>query len=88
MTNADDYIWRLAKGCAELGVVPIMHNSVNMCPVDYVADCIVLIGSRADAIGKVFHMSNPDKCAPRAGRSLQALTFGAARCQVPPQRAV
>eukprot|EP00160_Parvularia_atlantis_P019990 Unigene8085_Nuclearia_a/m.24782 Unigene8085_Nuclearia_a/g.24782 ORF Unigene8085_Nuclearia_a/g.24782 Unigene8085_Nuclearia_a/m.24782 type:complete len:551 (+) Unigene8085_Nuclearia_a:2347-3999(+) len=61
VTNVDDYIWRLAKGCAELKYVPIMHNSVNMCPVDYVANCIVLIGASESAVGKAFHMSNPDR---------------------------
>ncbi|KAI9494700.1 L-aminoadipate-semialdehyde dehydrogenase [Zychaea mexicana] len=37
VTNADDFIWRLVKGCIELGYIPSMSNVVNCCSVDYVA---------------------------------------------------
>ncbi|EIE87722.1 hypothetical protein G6F46_005476 [Rhizopus delemar] len=37
VTNTDDFIWRLLKGCVELGYVPAMSNDVNCCSVDYVA---------------------------------------------------
>lgn len=37
VTNTDDFIWRLAKGCVQLGLVPDMNNAVNMVPVDHVA---------------------------------------------------
>ncbi|CAO3703787.1 unnamed protein product [Rhizopus stolonifer] len=37
VTNTDDFIWRLLKGCVELGFVPAMANDVNCCSVDYVA---------------------------------------------------
>ncbi|KAI9282272.1 L-aminoadipate-semialdehyde dehydrogenase [Sporodiniella umbellata] len=37
VTNTDDFIWRLLKGCVELGFVPAMSNDVNCCSVDYVA---------------------------------------------------
>ncbi|KAI7858805.1 L-aminoadipate-semialdehyde dehydrogenase [Circinella umbellata] len=37
VTNADDFIWRLIKGCIELGYIPSMSNVVNCCSVDYVA---------------------------------------------------
>ncbi|KAG0028288.1 large subunit of alpha-aminoadipate reductase [Podila clonocystis] len=40
VTNTDDFIWRLIKGCIELGVVPNMNNAVNLCPVDYVAQIL------------------------------------------------
>lgn len=36
-TNTDDFIWRLVKGCEQLGLIPDMHNRVNMTPVDHVA---------------------------------------------------
>jgi hypothetical protein len=38
-----------------------MNNSVNMCPVDYVAACIVRIGSTADAQNRAYHMVNPER---------------------------
>ncbi|KAI9175701.1 large subunit of alpha-aminoadipate reductase [Blastocladiella emersonii ATCC 22665] len=56
VTNADDFLWRLVKGCIELGQVPDIRNAVNMCPVDYVAECVVALvlgdhhAANADAI--------------------------------------
>jgi L-aminoadipate-semialdehyde dehydrogenase len=37
VTNTDDFIVRLIKGCAQLGLVPDIYNTVNMVPVDHVA---------------------------------------------------
>ncbi|KAG8681545.1 large subunit of alpha-aminoadipate reductase, partial [Ceratobasidium sp. 395] len=42
VTNTDDFIWRLVKGCVQLGLVPDMNNTVNMVPVDHVATCVAL----------------------------------------------
>ena len=39
VTNTDDFLWRLVKGCIQLGLVPDMNNTVNMVPVDHVARC-------------------------------------------------
>jgi len=59
VTNSDDFLWRLAKGCIQLGYVPVMGNKVNMCPVDYVSDCIIKIASKENCLGKAYHMYNP-----------------------------
>ncbi|KAI7884445.1 L-aminoadipate-semialdehyde dehydrogenase [Mucor mucedo] len=40
VTNTDDFIWRLLKGCVELGYIPAISNSVNCCAVDYVASVV------------------------------------------------
>lgn len=40
VTNTDDFIWRLLKGCVELGFIPSMANIVNLCSVDYVASVV------------------------------------------------
>ncbi|KAI8968242.1 L-aminoadipate-semialdehyde dehydrogenase [Mycotypha africana] len=40
VTNTDDFIWRLVKGCVELGYVPAITNDVNCCSVDYVASVV------------------------------------------------
>lgn len=40
VTNTDDFIWRLLKGCVELGYLPAMSNDVNCCSVDYVASVV------------------------------------------------
>ncbi|KAH8116226.1 large subunit of L-aminoadipate-semialdehyde dehydrogenase [Phellopilus nigrolimitatus] len=37
VTNTDDFIWRLVKGCVQLGLVPDINNTINMVPVDHVA---------------------------------------------------
>ncbi|KAF8508238.1 alpha-aminoadipate reductase Lys1p [Hysterangium stoloniferum] len=42
VTNTDDFIWRLVKGCIQLGLTPDINNTINMVPVDYVARCTAL----------------------------------------------
>ncbi|KAM0747505.1 large subunit of L-aminoadipate-semialdehyde dehydrogenase [Meredithblackwellia eburnea MCA 4105] len=37
ITNTDDFLWRLVKGCIQLGNIPDIHNTINMVPVDHVA---------------------------------------------------
>lgn len=37
VTNTDDFLWRLVKGCLQLGLVPDINNTINMVPVDHVA---------------------------------------------------
>jgi L-aminoadipate-semialdehyde dehydrogenase len=37
VTNTDDFLWRMVKGCLQLGLVPDINNTINMCPVDHVA---------------------------------------------------
>ncbi|KDE08553.1 L-aminoadipate-semialdehyde dehydrogenase [Microbotryum lychnidis-dioicae p1A1 Lamole] len=42
VTNTDDFLWRLVKGCIQLGHIPDIHNSINMTPVDHVARIIAI----------------------------------------------
>ena len=60
VTNTDDFIWRLIKGCIQLGQAPRISNIVNMCSVDYVADCTVevVVSPKSINLG-VFHTWNP-----------------------------
>lgn len=37
VTNTDDFLWRMVKGCLQLGLIPDINNTINMCPVDHVA---------------------------------------------------
>lgn len=37
VTNTDDFIWRLVKGCLQLGLIPDINNTVNLTPADHVA---------------------------------------------------
>lgn len=41
VTNADDFLVRMLKGCIQLSAQPDISNTVNMCPVDFVARLIV-----------------------------------------------
>jgi L-2-aminoadipate reductase len=42
VTNTDDFVWRLVKGCIQLGLIPDINNTINMVPVDHVARCVAL----------------------------------------------
>ncbi|TFK37590.1 alpha-aminoadipate reductase Lys1p [Crucibulum laeve] len=42
VTNTDDFIWHMVKGCVQLGLVPDINNTINMVPVDHVALCTSL----------------------------------------------
>ncbi|OCH93933.1 L-aminoadipate-semialdehyde dehydrogenase large subunit [Obba rivulosa] len=42
VTNTDDFLWRMVKGCIQLGLIPDINNTVNMVPVDHVARCTAL----------------------------------------------
>ncbi|KAH6900872.1 aminoadipate-semialdehyde dehydrogenase [Coprinopsis sp. MPI-PUGE-AT-0042] len=44
VTNTDDFLWRMVKGCVQLGYVPDINNTVNMVPVDHVALVCALAG--------------------------------------------
>ena len=41
VTNADDFLIRMLKGCIQLSAQPDISNTINMCPVDFVARLIV-----------------------------------------------
>ena len=58
MTNTDDFIWRMVKGCVQVGFVPDINNTVNMVPVDHVALCTSLAAvSLADTPLSVLHIT-------------------------------
>ncbi|KAL2911337.1 large subunit of alpha-aminoadipate reductase [Polyrhizophydium stewartii] len=61
VTNTDDFLWRLVKGCVQLGKVPRIANVVNMCSVDYVAESIAeIVASPESTLLGTFHMWNSD----------------------------
>ncbi|TFK71908.1 alpha-aminoadipate reductase Lys1p [Pluteus cervinus] len=59
VTNTDDFIWRLVKGCVQLGLVPDINNTINMVPVDSVARCTALaaVAPLPDAHLSVLHIT-------------------------------
>jgi L-aminoadipate-semialdehyde dehydrogenase len=46
-TNTDDFLWRLVKGSEQLGLIPDIHNTINMVPVDHVARICALASIQA-----------------------------------------
>ncbi|KAJ3101684.1 large subunit of alpha-aminoadipate reductase, partial [Physocladia obscura] len=59
VNNTDDFIWRLVKGCIQLGQVPSISNIVNMCSVDYVANAIAEVAAKGESLSLgVFHIWN------------------------------
>ncbi|CAG8442262.1 2035_t:CDS:10 [Ambispora gerdemannii] len=76
VTNTDDFIWRLIKGCIQLGLIPTIHNTLNICPVDYVADCVVQISLSPISPQKgVFHITHPSNPSFRFNDLFQSLTI-------------
>ncbi|KAJ3196901.1 large subunit of alpha-aminoadipate reductase [Irineochytrium annulatum] len=62
VSNTDDFLWRLVKGCIQLGKVPRISNVVNMCPVDYVADSVADIATKETGLSHpVYQMWNPHR---------------------------
>ncbi|KAI8085213.1 L-aminoadipate-semialdehyde dehydrogenase [Halteromyces radiatus] len=63
VTNTDDFIWRLLKGCVELGFIPSMANIVNLCSVDYVASVVSSVAyydeESTKLEGGVFQVTHP-----------------------------
>lgn len=59
VTNLDDYLARLVKGCIQLGKAPRMRNVLNACPVDYVSRAMVHVAASPESIGKCFHFFPP-----------------------------
>lgn len=59
VTNTDDFIWRMVKGCVQLGLAPNINNTINMVPVDHVAKCTSLaaISPLPDAFLTVLHVT-------------------------------
>jgi L-aminoadipate-semialdehyde dehydrogenase len=60
VTNTDDFIWRMVKGCLQLGLVPDINNSLKMCPVDHVALLASLSCLRPSPL-KVVHVTGHPK---------------------------
>jgi len=57
--NTDDFIIRMMTGCVQLKLAPNIQNTLNTCPVDYVAGSIVQIASDAKWLkNQVYHMWN------------------------------
>ncbi len=57
--NTNDFIWRMVKSCIQIGMAPDVDITVDMTPVDYVAQAIVHLSLQRKSFGKAFHLFNP-----------------------------
>ncbi|MCC5669145.1 amino acid adenylation domain-containing protein [Nostoc sp. CHAB 5784] len=57
VTNTDDYISRLIKGCIQLGSFPdLVNQKQDLITVDYASKTIVQISKKKESLGKAFHL--------------------------------
>jgi thioester reductase-like protein len=59
--NTDDFMSRLIKSWIELGSAPDLDGATDMTPVDYVSSAMVHLSLSKQALGKVFHLVNPQR---------------------------
>ena len=60
VSNADDLLHRIIAGGIRWGYMPDMDIAVNLVPIDYVSGAIVQISRQPSALGKTFHLVNPN----------------------------
>ena len=57
--NAHDHLSLMVKGCLELGLAPISGQALQPAPVDFVSRAAVRLSLDDAAVGKAFHLVNP-----------------------------
>jgi amino acid adenylation domain-containing protein/thioester reductase-like protein/non-ribosomal peptide synthase protein (TIGR01720 family) len=58
VSNTNDFMHRVLKGCIQLGSVPNADIIVDMTPVDYVSRAIIHLSKQKESLGKAFHVCN------------------------------
>ncbi len=56
--NPYDLIFRMIKGCIQLGKWPDINITLHLTPVDYVSQAIVHLSRQPESLGKAFHLLN------------------------------
>jgi amino acid adenylation domain-containing protein/thioester reductase-like protein len=56
----DGFITLMLKGCLQMGVAPNLEAMLNLVPVDYVSQAIVLLSQKQEPCGQAFHLVNPE----------------------------
>ena len=57
--NTDDIIYRMLKGCIQIGSLPNFEFGLDLNPCDYVSQAIVHLSSQKESLNQVFHLVNP-----------------------------
>ena len=58
--NRDDFLYRLMSGYLQSGLAPDGETSLDMLPVDFVAETIVALADDPDSLGQTFHLLHPN----------------------------
>jgi thioester reductase-like protein/non-ribosomal peptide synthase protein (TIGR01720 family) len=59
VSNTDDFMHRVLRGCIQLKSAPDANMMVDMTPVDYVSRAIIHLSKQKESLGKAFHVLNP-----------------------------
>ena len=59
VSNNDDFICLMLKGCIQMGSFPDLDYLLDMSPVDYVSQSIVYLSQQPESIGQAFHLQHP-----------------------------
>ncbi|MBD2483967.1 non-ribosomal peptide synthetase [Planktothrix sp. FACHB-1365] len=54
----DDWLFRMIKGCIQLGMFPESEMMIEMIPIDYASKAIVCISQAKSSLEKAFHITN------------------------------
>ena len=57
--NRNDFLYKMIRGCVQLGSAPVGTMMLDIMPVDYVSKVIVHISQQPESQGKVFHLVHP-----------------------------
>ncbi|WP_414587304.1 amino acid adenylation domain-containing protein [Scytonema sp. PCC 10023] len=58
-SNTNDLLFRMIKGCVQLGSFPDFNMVMDLTPVDYTSKCIVHLSRQKKFLGETFHVVNP-----------------------------
>jgi amino acid adenylation domain-containing protein/thioester reductase-like protein len=61
VSNAGDILFRLIRGCIELGLASDADVEVDLTPVDWVARVVARLASRTEAIGQNYHVTSVER---------------------------
>ena len=57
--HTSDMLFRMTKGCIQLGVAPDNNTLVDITPVNYVSQTLIYLSQQQESVGKVFNLVNP-----------------------------
>ncbi|MEB3218920.1 MAG: thioester reductase domain-containing protein [Nostocales cyanobacterium 94392] len=59
VSNTEDFICLMLKGCVQMGSFPDIDYWLDMSPVDYVSRAIVYLSQQPESVSQAFHLQHP-----------------------------